>query len=145
MAISSETALPPRAVKVMVIRSPKLLLRRRGFCSSRCLRLCPLRWKRIVPVLGVDLKSGPLHAHFDVAEGAGGLLGCVLAQGVLITSFHRDPLISTLDRLLRELVQNVTTGCVGVSRKNIAVAEAGNPRLFDLAVKRHGCSSHADG
>src|SRR5271157_5225338 len=101
------------------LRSARLLFRRLG-------RLCPLRRQRIVPVLGEDLQTGPLHAHLDVAEGTGGLLRRVVAQGVLITSFHGYPLISALDRLFGDLVQNIAAGRIGVPRKDVAVAEAGN-------------------
>ena len=41
-------------------------------------------------------------------------------------------------------VQHVAAGRIGVSRQDVAVPEARNPRLLDLAVQRHGGIAHAD-
>ena len=73
------------------------------------------------------------------------MLRSVVAQRVLVAGFQGDALIGALDRFLGELVQHVAAGGVGVARQDVAVAEAGNARLRDLVIDRHGGCVHADG
>ena len=54
-------------------------------------------------------------------------------------------LVGAFDRLLRELVQHVAAGRIGVSGQNVAVTIARNAQLSPPAVEGHGCGVHANG